>query len=129
MDPDVVEFHRVFLKGRYGYPQISREQQAAQFQTRKNTYLQEPQQNPVWEIPAIKETKISEAEQLKALQNQFVERNLQVQATKVEERLEEKKTVDTIKSFYCQHTFQTVKAQISLLPIKYKICSKCGLVK
>jgi hypothetical protein len=129
MDPDAAEFHRVFLKGKYGYPQISREQQTAKFQAMKNTYFQEPQQNPVWQLPAIKETKLTESEQLVAMRNQFAERKLEEQAVKIEEKMEEKKSADTIKTFYCSHTFQTVKAQISVFPIKYKICSKCGLVK
>ena len=128
-DPDAAEFHRVFLKGKYGYPQISKEAQMANFQMRKTSYVQEQPSAPVWEIPGIKETKLTEAEQLKALQNQFAERKLVEQAAKVEERLEEKHTADTIKSFYCQHTFQTVKTQFGIIPVKYKICSRCGLVK
>jgi hypothetical protein len=129
MDPDAVEFHRVFLKGRYGYPQISREAQMAKFQAIKTGYVQEPQPKPVWQIPAIKETKLTESEQLMAMRYQFAERKLEEQVVKIEEKIEEKNTSDTIKSFYCSHTFQTVKVQMSIFPIKYKICSKCGLVK
>lgn len=129
MDSDTTEFHRVFLKGRYGYPQISREAQMAKFQSMKTGYFQEPQSTPIWQIPVIKETKLTESEQLIAMRNQFAERKLEEQVVKIEEKMEDKKSADTIKSFYCSHTFQSVKAQMSIFPIKYKICSKCGLVK
>lgn len=129
MDPDAAEFHRVFLKGRYGYPQISREAQTAKFQSMKTSYFQEPQEKPVWQLPGIKETKLTEAEQLAAMRNQFSERKMVEQAVQIEEKMEDKKSMDTIKTFYCSHAFQTVKVQMSIFPIKYRICSKCGLVK
>ena len=119
----------VDAQGRPTQPPLNREQQKTAFEALKNSYFQQPQPTPQWQLPAIKDYKLSETEQLKAVQQQFQERNLQQPLAKVEERIEEKKTADTIKTFYCHHSFQLVKATWMVIPIKYKICSKCGLVK
>jgi ABC-type thiamine transport system substrate-binding protein len=117
------------LNGRPTQRPLNRDEQKTAFEHLKTQYFQEPVPTPQWQLPAIKDYKLTEAEQLQAVQKQFQERNLQQSLAKVEERLEEKKTADTIKTFYCRHTFQSVRASWMVFPIKYKICSKCGLVK
>ena len=77
----------------------------------------------------MKEYKLSEKEQLKAAKAQMEERGLKEQVQKVEDRLEEQQTTDTIKQFYCRHNFQLVNTRWMGIPIKYKICQKCNVVK
>jgi hypothetical protein len=117
------------LNGRPTQLPLNREQQKTAFEALKNSYFQEAVPVPQFPVQAIKEYKLSEQEQLLAAQTQMKERGLQQPLAKVEQRLEEKKTVDTIKTFYCQHIFQSVNANWGVLPIKYKICKKCGFVK
>ena len=117
------------LNGRPTQPPLNRDQQKIAFEALKNSYYQEAPVVPQFPLQPIKEYKLSEQEQLLAAQAQMKERGLQQPLVKVEERLEEKKTVDTIKTFYCHHVFQSVNASWGVLPIKYKICKKCGLVK
>lgn len=123
------QFQPPVLNGRPTQAPLNREQQKTAFEQLKGDYFKEAAPTPQWGIPAIKEYKLSEEEQLRAAQAQMKERGLQIQVTAVEERLEEKQTQDRIKTFYCRHEFQIVKAQWMVIPIKYKICSKCGLVK
>jgi hypothetical protein len=123
------QFQPPMLNGRPTQAPLNRDQQKSAFEQLKGDYFKAAAPAPQWSIPAVKEYKLSEEEQLKAAQAQMKERGLQVQVAVVEERLEEKQTQDRIKSFYCRHEFQIVKAQWMVLPIKYKICSKCGLVK
>lgn len=119
------------LAGKPTQAPLNREEQKMAFEALKKSYFQEsPPPPPTPQIlQGVKETKLSESEQLKALRSQMAERGFTGEVAKVDERLEEKKTADTIKSFYCNHQFQIVKAQFMLMPIKYKICLKCGLVK
>lgn len=126
---DYQQFQPPLLNGRPTQTPLNRDQQKTAFEKLKGEYFKTPEPAPQWSIPAIKEYKLSEAEQLKATQEQMKERGLQVQVTAIEERLEEKKVEDTIKTFYCRHDFQTVKTQFGILPVKYKICKKCQLVK
>lgn len=126
---DYQQFQPPLLNGRPTQAPLNREQQKTAFERLKGEYFKEPVQIPQWSIPAIKEYKLSEAEQLKAAQDQMKDRGLQVQVAALEERLEEKKVEDSIKTFYCRHDFQTVKTQFGILPVKYKICRKCQLVK
>jgi hypothetical protein len=123
------QFQPPMLNGKPTQAPLNRDQQKTAFEQLKGDYFKTPEPTPQWGIPAIKEYKLSEEEQLRAAQAQMKERGLQVQVAAVEERLEEKQTQDRIKTFYCRHEFQTVKAQFGILPVKYKICKKCQLVK
>jgi hypothetical protein len=119
------------LGGKPTQAPLNREEQKIAFEALKKSYTAPASAPPTPEFPlqGIRETKLTESEQLKALRSQMMERGFTGEIAKVDERLEEKKTADTIKSFYCNHQFQLVKAQFMLMPIKYKICLKCGLVK
>jgi hypothetical protein len=108
---------------------LNRDEQKIAFELLKNSYFQAPTPVPQFPLQPIKEYKLSESEQLVAAQTQMKERGLSMPLEKVEQRLEEKKTADTIKSFYCHHIFQSINAKWGVFPIKYKICKKCGLVK
>ena len=108
---------------------LNREEQKVAFEKLKGAYFQQPPAVPQFPLQPIKEYKLSESEQLVAIQTQMKERGLTQPLIQVEKRLEEKKTEDTIKSFYCHHTFQSVNTKWGVFPIKYKICKKCGLVK
>ncbi len=110
------------------YP-LTRDQQMSAYEQRKNAYFVEAPPMPVFPLQPAKDTKLTERQMLEATQAQMSERGLQVQLAKVEEKLEENKQTEVIKQFYCNHNFQTVKAQISVIPIRYKICKHCGLVK
>ena len=123
------QFQPPMLNGKPTQPPLNREQQKTAFEQLKGEYMRTSTPAPQWPLQSIKEYKLTEEEQLRATQAQMKERGLQIQAAVVEERLEEKQTHDRIKTFYCRHVFQTVQAKIMILPIKYKICQKCGLVK
>jgi hypothetical protein len=110
------------------YP-LTRDQQMSAYEQRKNAYFVEAPPTPVFPLQPAKDTKLTERQMLEATQAQMSERGLQVQLAKVEEKLEENKQTEVIKQFYCTHNFQMVKAQISVIPIRYKICKLCGLVK
>jgi hypothetical protein len=108
---------------------LNRQEQKVAFEALKNTYFLQPPPVPQFPLQPIKEYKLSESEQLLATQTQMKERGMTEPLVKVEQRLEEKKTADTIKSFYCHHVFQSVSARWGVFPINYKICKKCNLVK
>ena len=117
------------LNGKPTQAPLNREEQKVAFEALKQSYFKEQPLTPTMPLQAIKEYKLSETEQLKALQQQMKDRNMNMETLKIEERIEEKKTQETIKTFYCHHNFQLVKASWGILPVKYKVCSKCGLVK
>lgn len=117
------------LNGRPTQAPLNREQQKTAFENLKSQYFQQPPPVPTMPIQAIKEYKLSETEQLRAMQVQMQERGMKEQIEKVKDEIHEKKLEENIKTFYCHHVFQTVKAKWGILPVKYKICSKCGLVK
>lgn len=117
------------LNGRPTQAPLNREQQKIAYESLKAEYFKEKPALPQMNQPIIKEYKLSEAEQLKALQAQMKERGMKVEVQAVEERLEEKKVEDTIKTFYCRHIFTKINARWGVLPVNCKICSKCGLVK
>lgn len=108
---------------------LNREEQKRAFEALQNMYkVSEPivQQFPV---EALKPEKPSEEVFLKSYKNILEEHGLTGTKIKVEKTIEENKTTATIKQFYCIHTYSPVRASIMGLPIRYKICSKCGLVK
>lgn len=126
---DYRQFQPPLVNGRPTQAPLNREEQKTAYEKLKGEYFKTPEITPQWTIQPIKEYKLSEAEQLKATQEQMRQRGLQVQAANIEMRLEEKKVEDTIKTFYCRHEFHSVKATFGVLPIKYKICKKCQIVK
>jgi hypothetical protein len=117
------------LNGKPTQAPLNREQQKMAYEALKSEYFKETPAMPQMAQPVIKEYKLTEAEQLRAVQAQMKERGMNSAVQVVEERLEEKKVEDTIKTFYCRHTFQKINARWSVFPITCKICSKCGLVK
>lgn len=117
------------LNQRPTQPPLNREQQAAAFAQRQQMYFQQPAPTPQFPVTPFKEQPISEQQQLEAAKQQMDERGLQQQAAKFTEAIQETQTKETIKQFYCSHTFQVVNAKLSVFPIRYKICKKCGLVK
>jgi hypothetical protein len=117
------------LNGKPTQAPLNREQQKMAYEALKSEYFKETPAMPQMAQPVIKEYKLTEAEQLRAVQAQMKERGMNSAVQVVEERLEEKKVEDTIKTFYCRHTFQKINARWSFFPITCKICSKCGLVK
>jgi hypothetical protein len=117
------------LNGKPTQAPLNREQQKIAYEALKSEYFKEIPATPQMTQSSIKEYKLSESEQLKALQAQMKERGMSIQVAVLEERLEEKKVEDTIKSFYCRHVFQKINARWGVLPVNCKICSKCGLVK
>jgi hypothetical protein len=117
------------INGRPTQAPLDRDQQKAAFAALKQSYTQEVPATPVFPIAAVKDFKLSQDDQLKALQAQFQERGLQPQVQKVEKQLEENKTTTTIQQFYCRHSYQAVSVAWMGIPVRYKVCQKCGLVK
>jgi hypothetical protein len=117
------------LNQRPTQPPLDRDQQKSAFEQLKQSYSTAPPPQTEFPMPPTKELKLSEEQQLKALRDQMAERGLKVEVAKVEERIEETQTADTIKKFYCTHVYQTVNTKFGILPVRYKICKKCGLVK
>jgi len=108
---------------------LTREEQKAAFAALQQAYRPEVPVTPSFPVAPRKEFKLSQEEQLRAAQEQFKERGLQLQVQQVETQLEEKKTATTIQQFYCTHVYQAVNAAFMGIPVRYKICKKCGLVK
>jgi len=118
------------LNQRPTQPPLNRDQQKTAFEMLKQQYSQESASQPVAQFGGLKEYKLSEEEALRAMQTQLQERNIQPQVQKqLETKLEEKHQTAVVKQFYCQHVFSAVKATFMGLPIRYKVCSKCQLVK
>ena len=110
---------------------LDRDQQQKAFEMLKYTYLAQPPPPPqVFPVQPQKEMALSERQSLEAMKVQLQERGMpqEVQVA-VEKKLEENQTAQTIKQFYCTHKWQHVKAQFGILPVKYRICSVCGIVK
>jgi hypothetical protein len=119
------------LNGRPTQEPLNREQQAQAFEALKRNYGQQDAPHaPKFPVEPVKETKLSENEQLKTLQQLMKERGMpETAVAKVEEKVQENHTKETIKQFYCRHEFQRVQASFLGMPVRTKICSKCGLVK
>ena len=117
------------LNQRPTQPPLDRDQQKSAFEQLKHSYSTAPPPPTDFPVPPTKELKLTEEQQLKALRDQMAERGLKTEMAKVDERIEETQVADTIKKFYCTHVFQTVSAMFGILPVRYKICKKCGLVK
>jgi len=108
---------------------LNREQQKKEFEERQQQYAPPKSNIPLFPIQAIKPEKPIEEIQLKTFRDMLNERGLHTTVLQVEKTLEENKTSTTIKQFYCGHSFMPVRASFMGLPIRYKICSKCGIVK
>ncbi len=118
------------LNGRPTQAPLNREEQKAAFEALKSQYAVEPP--PVYQFPVngVKEFKMSETEGLKAMQQQMQERGIPLQEIqKVDEKIQENNTKAVVKQFYCRHNFQMVNTRWMGMPIKYKICQTCNLVK
>jgi hypothetical protein len=108
---------------------LNREEQKIIFEGLQNRYkISEPQVQQ-FPIESYKPEKQSEENFLKSYKNILEERGITSTKIQVENTIKENKTTATIKQFYCSHTYTPVRASIMGLPIRYKICSKCGLVK
>ena len=108
---------------------LNREAQKLAFEALQNMYKVPEPQVKIFPMAALKPEKPSEELFLKSYKNILEERGITATKLQVEKNIEEKKTSTTIKQFYCIHTYSPVRASIMGLPIRYKICSKCGLVK
>jgi hypothetical protein len=108
---------------------LDREEQKRQFEALQNRYAPPPDTIPVFPIQPLVPEKPIEEIQLKSFRDMLKERGMNDTVQKVEKQIEEKKTVDTVKQFYCTHKYTPVRANYMGLPIRYKICSKCGSVK
>ena len=108
---------------------LNREEQKRAFEALQNMYKTPEQVVQQFPIEALKPEKPSEEIFLKSYKNILEERGIIGTKLQVEKTIEENKTTATIKQFYCIHTYTPVRASIMGLPIRYKICSKCGLVK
>lgn len=123
--PSLEMFYRRFIPK-------TREQQQADFEAAKRQYEPPTQSAPATALPQqqLKEYKMSEKQQLEALQAQMRERGMDPAViSKVETKIEEVKTTAVVKQFYCRHTFNRVEAAFFGIPVRTKICTKCGLVK
>lgn len=118
------------FNGRPTQAPLNREEQKAAFEALKHQYFVEPPPMPQFPLQATKEFKLTESEALKTMQQQMQERGMETQVIqKVEEKIQENTTKEVIKQFYCRHNFQRVNTRWNSIPINYKICQKCGLVK
>ncbi len=118
------------LNKRPRQPPLNREAQEKSFQELRNQYsVKPPETQPFFPVQAQKVEKPAETTQLQQYQKLLEERGMKIQATQVEEHVKENQTSETIKQFYCSHIFTPVKATFMSMPIRYKICSKCGVVK
>lgn len=118
------------FSGRPTQAPLNRQEQKTAFEALKQQYFQDPVPTPQLGFQPLKETKLGEAEALKTLAAQMEERNLREdQIQQVEKKVEEIQMTETVKQFYCRHTYNPVKASFLGMPIRYKVCNKCGLVK
>jgi len=109
---------------------LNRQEQKVAFEALKQQYFQEPTTTPYLGFQPLKESKLSESEALKSLATQMEERNLRAEhIQQVEKKVKEIQMTETVKQFYCSHTYNPVKASFLGMPIRYKVCTKCGLVK
>ena len=108
---------------------LTREEQKVALGKLQESYMVKETPIPVFPMAPVKDYKLSQEDQLRAAQAQFTERGMQFQVQKVEKQLEEKKTSTTINQFYCRHVYQAVNVKMIGIPVRYKVCQKCGLVK
>jgi len=126
------------IHGRPTQKPLNREEQKEKFEAMQKQYgfLQPSQEEspaiPQFPIQPVKDIAPSADQQLEGYKQRLLEYGIkpfQEEAKKVETHQEETKTTTTIKQFYCQHTYNPVRVSFMGMPMRYKICSKCGLVK
>jgi len=108
---------------------LDRDAQKKAFEALQQQYSPPEQIVKAFPIEPIKSEKPIETSQNLTFRNMLKERGLQDRVIQVDKIIEEKKTTTTIQQFYCTHMFSPVRASFMGLPIRYKICSKCGIVK
>lgn len=124
-----------FFQGRPTQRPLNREEQKQAFATLQQGYAfsapQIVQPDPIQYFPVqpIKEIKPTAEEQLLQYKERLSTYQLKLETAAVEKTLEETKTATTVKQFYCSHRFTPVRAKWMGLPLNYKICNLCGLVK
>jgi hypothetical protein len=106
---------------------LDREEQKRAFEALHQQYAKPSTITYNFPIEAYKPEKPIEEQQLQEFRKMLQDRGMKTDT--VDGKLEEKKTSTVIKQFYCNHVFSAVKASYMGLPIRYKICSKCGVVK
>jgi hypothetical protein len=131
MEEDFTDWRRKIpsLNARPTQPPLDRNQQQSAFERLKQQYNTEAPPPQAFPMEARKDVALSERQTLDAIKSQLQERGMTEFVPKVEEKLQENQTHTTVSQFYCRHTFQQVKANFGIIPVKYKICSKCGIVK
>jgi len=119
------------IHGRPTQKPLNREEQKQQFDSLKQEYqfAKEILPTPVFPVEPVKDMKDSFDRQLETYKQRLTEYGIQPEIQKVEKRQEETKTATTINQFYCQHIYNPVRVSFMGMPMRYKICSKCGLVK
>ena len=112
---------------------LNREEQKQQFDSLKREYqfTKEALPTPVFPVEAVKDIKEPANKQLELYKQRLAEygKHQEIEFQKVEKHQEEVKTATTISQFYCQHIYNPVRVTFMGMPMRYKICSKCGLVK
>ena len=110
---------------------MNRDEQKQQFDSLKRDYqfAKEVPPTPVFPVEPVKDMKDSFDRQLETYKQRLTEYGIQPEIQKVEKHQEETKTTTTINQFYCQHIYNPVRVSFMGMPMRYKICSKCGLVK
>jgi hypothetical protein len=114
---------------------LNREEQKQAFEERRAQFsvFQETPPVPVFPVQPVKDVKPTEIEQLSLYKQRLADYGKSVEMEKevktVDEHVEETKLKQTVQTFYCSHSFTAVAASWMGIPIKYKICKKCNLVK
>jgi hypothetical protein len=124
------------IHGRPTQKPLNREEQKQMFEIMQKQYgfvqseeKEKEKQIPQFPIQPIKDVAPTANEQLEGYKQRLLEYGIKEEAKKVETHQEENKTTTTIKQFYCQHIYNPVRVSFMGMPMRYKICSKCGLVK
>jgi ABC-type phosphate/phosphonate transport system substrate-binding protein len=114
---------------------LNREEQKRAFEEKLAQFsvFQESPPIPTFPVQPVKDMKPPETDQLALYQQRLAEygktAEIAKEAENVQQHIEDTKQKKTIQTFYCSHSFMTVAASWMGIPIKYKICKKCNLVK
>ena len=110
---------------------LNREEQARAFQELQQQYgsgAAPPPPPPVAFRP-FKETAPPPKQALTQLESRMKEYSFVEQVEKVREEIKEAETKETISQFYCAHDYVRVNSTFYGLPIKARLCKKCGLTR
>ncbi len=77
----------------------------------------------------FKETAPPPKQALQHLETRMKEYSFAEQVAKVREEIKEAETKETISQFYCTHDYVRVHTTFMGLPIRTRICKKCGVTK